>query len=93
MRFALFVAIYFAGIRWAVVQIEAQVGQNLPWGGIVGVGIGCTLLALVTCPAVFGVTESLMWFFVWLVRWPPARPAWRFLLRRRHRGSPTTIEG
>lgn len=78
-----FAAMYFAGIRWAVVQTEAQVGQRLPWGGIIGVGIGCTLLALMTAPAVLGVTESLMWFFVWLVRWPVARPLWRFWLRRR----------
>jgi len=80
-----FAAIYFAGIRWVVVHVEAHVRQALPWSAVLGVGFGCTLVFLLTCPAVLGLTESLLWFGVWLVRWPFARPAWRFCLRCRQR--------
>jgi hypothetical protein len=80
--FTTFAAIYFAAIRWIVVHIEAQVQQRLPWQGLVFVAFACTLLAILTCPAVLCVTEALLWFAVWLVRWPPARPVWRFFLKR-----------
>lgn len=78
-----FAALYFAGIRWVVGCIEAHLQQALPWNAVALVGIGCALAVLFTCPAVLAITEPLLWFGVWLVRWPPARPTWKRLLRRR----------
>ena len=82
--FTTFAAIYFAAIRWIVVHIEAQVHQVLPWQALIFVAFACTLLAILTSPAVLCVTEALLWFAVWLVRWPPARPVWRMFLRHRN---------
>ncbi|HET6883260.1 MAG TPA: hypothetical protein VFI31_24025 [Pirellulales bacterium] len=77
-----FAAMYFAGIRWVVGCIEAHVHQALPWNAVALVGLGYTLVVFVTLPAVVGITEPLLWFGVWLVRWQPARPFWKLLLRR-----------
>ncbi|HVX13226.1 MAG TPA: hypothetical protein VHC22_18720 [Pirellulales bacterium] len=63
-----FVAMYFAAIRWIVVQYQTQAPYKLPWEGLISVAFVCTLLAVVSCKAVFYLTEALLWFAVWLVR-------------------------
>lgn len=78
-----FAALYFAGIRWVVDRIETRVQEVLPWNAIAMVAFGYTAVVLFSCPAVLGITEALMWLGVWLVRWPPARPLLKLLLRRR----------
>lgn len=81
-----FVAMYFAAIRWIAGQIEAHVGQQLPWQAMIVVALVGGFVAMLTCPFVLWVTEALLWFAVWLVRWPAARPALRLFLRHRRRG-------
>lgn len=76
-------AMYLAAIRWVVVQIEARMQDTLDWPGVMTVGLFTTFVMVITCPAVFGMTEALLWFAVWLVHWPPARPLLKMVLRRR----------
>lgn len=76
-------AMYLAAIRWVVIQIEAQAQDTLHWPGVISVGFFGTFVIVITCPAVFGLTEALLWFAVWFVHWPPARPLLKRLLRRR----------
>lgn len=77
-----FIAIYFAGVRWAAAQVEARVHEQLPWQALAAVVVGWTAFIGVTCPFVLWVTEALLWFAVWLVRWPPAKRFARHLLKR-----------
>lgn len=81
--FITFTAIYLAAMRWVVDHVQALSRETLPWQAVLFIVFGCTLLAILSCPAVFCVTESLMWFAVWLVRWPPARPVLKYCLRRK----------
>ena len=81
--FTTLAALYFAGIRWVVVHVEARAGGPLPVVAVIGVAVLCTLVVIIAYPAVFCVTESLLWFAVWLVRWPPLRPVLKFCLQQR----------
>jgi hypothetical protein len=82
-----FVALYFAAIRWIAGQIETDVGQQLPWQAMLAVALAVAVFAIVTCPFVLWVTEALLWFAVWLVRWPPARSVWRRFVRHHRRAA------
>jgi hypothetical protein len=77
-----FAAIFFASVRWVVGCAEAHLRQALPWNAVAVIGFVCMLVVAFTFPAVLAITEPLLWFGVWLVRWPPARPVWRLFLRR-----------
>ena len=77
-----FAAIFFAGVRWVLGCVEARLQEALPWNAAAMIGVVCLLVVVFTFPAVLAITEPLLWHGVWLVRWPPARPAWRLLLRR-----------
>jgi hypothetical protein len=88
LYFMTLAAIYFAAIRWVVVQVETRmheegVNEALPWYLVLALAGGLTLFLLITCPWVLRLAESLMWLAVWLVRWPPARRFIKLWLRRK----------
>ncbi|NQU21022.1 MAG: hypothetical protein HQ567_07035 [Candidatus Nealsonbacteria bacterium] len=79
-----FVSIYFAMVRWLVVSLQqnwASQGSAIELFLVVS-GI-CLLLSLLAIPFVLLMTESLIWFAVWLVHRPVVR---RWLRARRNPG-------
>lgn len=81
-----FIAIYFAGVRWAAAQVEARVHEHLPWQALAAIIVAWTVFIGVTCPFVLWITEALLWFAVWLVRKPPVKRLARHLLKRQRPG-------
>ena len=79
----LFVALYLGLVRWTVVAIE----QNSAWpvdndGLFVSVAVAWLFALIVAAPFVLGMTESLLWFVVWILR---RRPIGWLLGKRRTR--------
>lgn len=77
-----FTAIYFAGVHWVAVQLETRAQEQLPWQGLAAIVVAWTALLGMTCPFVLWITEALLWFAVWFVRWPAAKRLFRHLLKR-----------
>ncbi len=79
-----FVAIYFAVVRWLVVNSwPPGVAQPPDGEKFLMVGTACIVLAAISIPCLLGMANSLVWFAVWLVRRPSVR---RWLARRRRSG-------
>ena len=75
------VALYFSAVRWVALEIGENPWQPQPADELfLPVAVGGLLFACLGVPLMMGMTESLMWFAVWLVRRPTIR---RFLARRR----------
>ena len=77
-----FAAVYFGAVRWVVVHLAplSPGRSNHGLGLFVIVGTVCLMLAACAIPFVVAVTDSLVWFAVWLVRRPSVR---RWLRNRR----------
>ena len=81
----LFVAMYFGLVRWLVVALESN--QGPPEGAqslFVRLAIFSLGPMLFSIPFVLGVTESLLWLAVWVLR---RRPIRRLLAKRPPRDS------
>ena len=76
-----FVALYFSAVRWVVQEIERNPTELKHLEGTFPpVAITGLFVVYAGIPFVARMTESLMWFAVWLVRRPSIK---RFLARRR----------
>ena len=79
-----FVALYFGLVRWTADAIgqnpHVQVSREEV---LTSVALMCLCASILAVPFVLGMTESLLWFAVWVLR---RRPVQRLLRRRGERG-------
>ncbi len=81
----LFVALYAGLVRWLAVAIGQDRAQTGGDGELfVQIAVVCLFPLLIAIPFVLGMTESLLWLAVWILR---RRPIRRLLGRRRRRDS------
>jgi hypothetical protein len=67
--FTCFASIYFAAVRWVVVNSQPSVFGQSVWA----VSVFCLFLAVLSVPFLAGMANSLVWLAARLVRWPPLR--------------------
>ena len=79
-----FVSIYFATVRWLVVAGQRNwASEENTTGLFLTISAICLVLLAITIPFVLLLTESLIWFAVWIVHRPAVR---RWLRQRRKSG-------
>jgi hypothetical protein len=79
-----FVALYFGLVRWTADAIGQNPHVQVSRGEVLtSVAIVCLITSILAVPFVLGMTESLVWFAVWVLR---RRPIQRLLRRRGERG-------
>ncbi|MBN2474919.1 MAG: hypothetical protein JXB62_09955 [Pirellulales bacterium] len=78
-----FAALYFGLVRWLVVAVERGSAARTGDGGrFLSTAVLCLVVVLTSVPFVLGMTESLLWLAVWIVR---RRPVRKLLARKRRR--------